>query len=237
MSIQPKVEDFNISEVENFNRSNQEPGSKSGVHQSLRSAPKRAFDVLVSSVALLFVLPFFALLALMIKLQDGGDVFFVQKRIGAGGRVFNCIKFRTMVVDAQARLEHLLATDMDARAEWMANQKLTKDPRITALGRFLRKSSLDELPQLWNILCGDMSVVGPRPIINNEVEKYGTHFEEYAAVRPGLTGLWQVSGRSETTYDERVELDAKYVQEWSFLSDVAIVFKTVPAILMSKGAH
>ena len=137
----------------------------------------------------------------------------------------------------QSVLEHLLATDPAARAEWEATQKLTNDPRITRLGKFLRKSSLDELPQLWNILRGDMSIVGPRPIVHNEISKYGTDFIYYTDVRPGLTGLWQVSGRSDTTYDERVALDVQYVREWSFIRDVKVIFKTIPAILASKGAR
>ena len=205
-------------------------------HKSLASFRKRIFDFTLAGLAFIFTLPMLLIVAGLIKFHDGGQVLFSQKRVGVNGKLFKCYKFRSMVSDAQERLDHLLETDPDARAEWESTQKLRCDPRITRLGSFLRKSSLDELPQLWNIVRGDMSIVGPRPIVENEIAKYGPYFEEYAAVRPGLTGRWQVSGRSETTYQQRVEHDAAYVQNWSFWSDVWIVMRTVPAILMSKGA-
>jgi len=169
-----------------------------------------------------------------IKRHDGGPAIFAQDRIGHGGRVFRCYKLRSMVVDSQARLEALLESDPAARAEWEATQKLKNDPRITRLGQFLRKSSLDELPQLWNIFMGEMSIVGPRPIVQNEIAKYGADFIYYTDVRPGLTGLWQVSGRSETTYEERVALDVEYVREWSFFRDIKVILLTIPAILASR---
>ena len=184
----------------------------------------------------MFISPLMIIIALSIKLQDGGGPLFSQTRVGRGGKTFQCFKLRTMVVDAEQKLTHLLATDPEARHMWETQRKLKRDPRITRLGHFLRKSSLDELPQLWNIVRGDMSIVGPRPIIPSETVMYGGSIADYEAVRPGLTGLWQISGRSETTYDERIMLDESYVSEWSFKSDLVIVFKTIPAILMSKGA-
>lgn len=205
-------------------------------HKSLASLRKRIFDFTLAGLTLIFTMPILLVIAALIKLQDGGQVLFAQERVGVNGKMFKCYKFRSMVANAQERLDHLLATDPEARAEWEQTQKLRRDPRITRLGAFLRKSSLDELPQLWNIVRGDMSIVGPRPIVENEVKKYGAYFEEYAAVRPGLTGRWQVSGRSATTYEQRVQHDATYVQNWSFGSDVWIVVLTIPAILMSKGA-
>lgn len=202
-----------------------------------RSSTKRFMDVICASAGLIFIAPVLLILMFLIRKSDGGPAIFSQERIGHGGRVFKCYKLRSMVVDSQAQLEAHLEANPEARAEWEATQKLTDDPRITRLGRFLRKSSFDELPQLWNIIIGDMSIVGPRPIVHNEITKYGTDFIYYTDVRPGLTGLWQVNGRSDTTYDERVELDVKYVREWSLFQDIKVIFMTVPAILASKGAR
>lgn len=210
---------------------------KNNEHRSVASISKRAFDILLAGTALVFVSPLFLLLMVLVRFQDGGSAFFVQSRPGLGGRTFRCIKFRTMVIDAQARLDNLLATDPEARRDWERAAKLKNDPRITWVGQFLRKSSLDELPQLINIIRGEMSIVGPRPITMGEIDKYGLGLENYVTVRPGLTGLWQVSGRSGTSYDERIRLDKRYVREWSFSTDLVIVAKTVPAILMSKGAY
>jgi exopolysaccharide production protein ExoY len=198
---------------------------------------KRLFDICVASVALVFFAPFLLLTALLILVVDGGPVIFSHQRVGLGGREFGCLKFRTMCRDADARLADLLATDPIALAEWQANRKLTADPRLHVLGEFLRKTSLDELPQLWNVIRGDMSVVGPRPVVREEGAYYGWHFDDYMAVRPGITGLWQVSGRSDTTYDERVALDVTYVRSRSFLGDIAIVLKTVRVILGREGAR
>lgn len=228
MSIQPLGQHFNFDDSSKV--------GPVGPNPSTRSTLKRIVDITLAATALVFLSPIMLTVALIIKLHDGGNAIFVQRRIGVNGKQFNCYKFRSMVVDAQERLEHLLATDPAAKAEWEATQKLENDPRITALGRFLRKSSLDELPQLVNILKGEMSVVGPRPIVSNEIVKYGQYFDYYRDVRPGLTGLWQISGRSDTTYDERVALDVEYVKEWSFMNDIKIIALTVPAIVLSKGA-
>ena len=197
---------------------------------------KRAFDIVVAAAALILLAPLILLFAILVRIQDGGNAFFSQDRYGLNGKTFKCFKLRSMGVDAAERLQTILDEDPDLRREWQATQKLKNDPRITALGHFLRKSSIDELPQLWNVLRGDMSIVGPRPIVKNEIQKYGDSYRFYTAVRPGLTGLWQVEGRTETTYQERVAMDVRYVQTRSFLKDVWIVVKTIPAVLASRGA-
>lgn len=206
-------------------------------HASLTSPFKRGLDVLVSSVALIFALPVMMFVALSIYIQDGGKILFVQKRIGLNGEEFKCLKFRTMVADAEARLNDVLEYDADARREWETMRKLTVDPRITGLGRFLRKSSLDELPQFFNVLFGDMSLVGPRPIVTAEIIKYRDDFKSYAAVRPGISGLWQVSGRSDVDFERRVELDKQYAEEWSFWFDIEIMLRTIPALFARSGAR
>tara|TARA_R110000787_G_scaffold72118_1_gene160693 strand:+ start:15264 stop:15896 length:633 start_codon:yes stop_codon:yes gene_type:complete len=198
---------------------------------------KRLVDIVVAGVALLFVAPLILCIALLIRLQDGSRAFYSQKRYGLNGETFSCFKLRSMVPDAREQLEFLLATDPSARAEWDETQKLTNDPRITALGNFIRKTSIDELPQLYNVLRGDMSLVGPRPIVESEIVRYGDSFRHYCSVRPGITGLWQVSGRSDTTYPERVATDVEYVRSRSFWGDIKIMFMTIPAVLISKGAR
>ncbi len=197
---------------------------------------KRAFDIVVSAIALVLLAPLILLCALLVRIQDGGNAFFAQDRYGLNGKTFRCFKLRSMASDAAERLERLLDENPDLRREWQATQKLRHDPRITPLGHFLRKSSIDELPQLWNVLRGDMSIVGPRPIVKNEIQKYGDSYRFYTAVRPGLIGLWQVEGRTETTYVERVEMDVRYVQTRTFWKDLWIVLKTVPAVIASRGA-
>jgi len=181
--------------------------------------------------------PFFLIVAMMVR-ADGGPAFFAHQRVGRGGKLFGCLKFRSMVIDSQARLEDLLANDPAARAEWDATRKLKNDPRITRIGRFLRSTSLDELPQLINVLRGEMSLVGPRPVQEAEIDRYyGASAAHYMAVRPGITGLWQVSGRSETSYESRVALDVAYVSRPSLLADIAILLRTPVAVLSRRGAH
>jgi exopolysaccharide production protein ExoY len=197
----------------------------------------RAFDILIAGAALAVATPLLAVIALLIWLEDGGPAFFSQKRIGRGGRRFACLKLRTMCVDAETRLANLLASSEDARSEWSADHKLRNDPRITPLGRFLRKTSLDELPQLFNVLRGEMSVVGPRPIVDAEISRYGRRFTAYCAVRPGITGLWQVSGRNDVSYRRRVALDATYSARKSLALDLRIVMATVPAVLLRRGSY
>jgi Undecaprenyl-phosphate galactose phosphotransferase WbaP len=198
---------------------------------------KRALDVIGAGLGLVLLSPFFLVVALLVR-ADGGPAFFAHQRVGRGGKLFGCLKFRSMVIDSQARLEALLASDPAARAEWEATRKLKNDPRITRIGRFLRSTSLDELPQLINVLRGDMSLVGPRPVQEAEIDRYyGASAAHYMAVRPGITGLWQVSGRSETSYESRVALDVSYVSRPSMLADLSILLRTPVAVLSRRGAH
>lgn len=198
---------------------------------------KRAMDIAIAGTALLAALPFFLIVGALVR-ADGGPAFFAHPRIGRGGRIFGCLKFRSMVVDSQARLEALLAADPAARAEWETTRKLKNDPRITRIGRFLRATSLDELPQLLNVLRGEMSIVGPRPVTQSELDSYyGAAAAHYLSVRPGITGLWQVSGRSDTSYAQRVALDVAYVSQPSLLADLRILVKTPVAVLSRRGAH
>ena len=197
----------------------------------------RAFDVVVALAALIFVGPLMLVVAACIYIIDPGPVLFGHQRIGRDGRAFRCWKFRSMVVDADTRLAALLGSDPVARSDWQRNHKLRDDPRITLLGRFLRRSSLDELPQLFNVVIGEMSVVGPRPIVAAEATRYGRYFNDYCRVRPGITGLWQISGRNDVSYRRRVALDVLYVRSKSLLLDLRIVLLTIPRVVLSKGAY
>ena len=197
----------------------------------------RVLDVTIALAVLVFVAPLMLVIAGLIKLQDGGPALFGHTRIGQGGRSFKCLKFRSMVVDAEARLNALLARDPEARREWEADHKLRKDPRITALGAFLRKSSLDELPQLFNVLKGEMSLVGPRPIVTSEVVRYGRWFPYYCAVKPGVTGLWQVNGRNDVSYRRRVALDVLFARTNGVRRYLKIMGATVPAVLLRSGSY
>ncbi len=196
---------------------------------------KLVLDFTIAALALIFLSPLLLAIAAYVK-HDGGPALYAQTRIGRGGRRFRCWKFRSMVVGAEQKLQVLLASDPAAAAEWAETQKLTVDPRVTGIGAVLRRTSLDELPQLLNVLHGDMSLVGPRPITDAEVERYADDIASYFAVRPGVTGLWQVSGRSETTYAHRVQLDVRYVKSWSLLQDLSILLRTIPAVLLRRGA-
>ena len=206
------------------------------VHADFK-AGKRALDLIVSIVLMILLMPLLILIATSIKVSEGGPVFFTQMRIGKNGSRFRCVKFKTMVADAEQVLDAYLEQCSEARIEWMETQKLRNDPRVTPLGQFLRKSSLDELPQLFNVALGDMSLVGPRPIIEAEIPRYGDDIFAYISVRPGITGLWQVSGRSNCTYVERVKLDARYVSEWRLQNDILILLRTVPALLRRVGSY
>lgn len=198
---------------------------------------KRSFDICFALIFLIVSLPVLIILATALQIDSPGSLFFVQQRVGRHGRMFNCFKFRTMHENAEALLEGLLANSPEARREWELDHKLRSDPRVSRLGRIIRKLSLDELPQLLNILSGEMSVVGPRPIVRAEIIKYGIFFSDYSAVKPGLTGLWQVSGRNDVTYDERVQLDCEYRRKASFMFDLGIVLKTVPAVIIARGSY
>lgn len=204
--------------------------------KAANSPIKRAFDFAVAGLALLLLAPAFATIALLIKLTDPGPVMYRHTRVGRQGERFECLKFRTMATDSEERLAKILLNDPHAAEEWQTNQKLRDDPRITKLGAFLRKSSLDELPQLWNVLRGDMSIVGPRPITRAELNRYGKDRRYYLLVRPGITGLWQVSGRSSTGYERRVRYDREYLEEWSWLGEFWILLMTLPAILNTRDA-
>jgi lipopolysaccharide/colanic/teichoic acid biosynthesis glycosyltransferase len=196
-----------------------------------------AMNVALAVVAVIFLAPVMVAVALAVFLQDGGPVVFAHRRIGRGGRYFYCLKFRSMAIDAEQRLAELLANDPVARAEWEKDHKLRNDPRVTRLGAFLRKTSLDELPQLFNVLRGEMSLVGPRPIVDAEIPKYGRRFVSYCAVKPGITGLWQVSGRNDTSYRSRVAMDCLYAKQRNVLMDGFIIAATVPAVLMRRGSY
>jgi Undecaprenyl-phosphate galactose phosphotransferase WbaP len=197
---------------------------------------KRCADVLLVLVSTPLTLLTLGIVSVMVMLSSPGPVLYSHRRIRKNGAFFSMWKFRTMCVNSAEVLEEYLAKDPQARLEWNETHKLRHDPRITPIGLFLRRYSLDELPQLWNVLAGQMSLVGPRPIVAAEVEKYRDSFRCYCRVKPGLTGLWQVSGRSELTYDERVALDCKYVQRWSLWNDFKILLKTFSSVINQDGA-
>ena len=208
---------------------------RNNLAQPWARAAKVAFDVAAAGACLIVIAPVLAVIAALVKL-DGGTALYGHVRIGAGGRPFRCLKFRSMVPDSDAVLRRVLTTDPAAAAEWNETQKLRNDPRITKIGRILRVTSLDELPQLFNVLRLEMSLVGPRPIVEAEIARYGDDIAYYYETRPGLTGLWQVSGRTGTSYAQRVQLDTWYVKNWTIWHDVAIIAKTFPAVLKRRGA-
>lgn len=199
---------------------------------------KRGFDILFSFCALVFCLPLFIILIILIRLTSKGQAIYSQKRIGRGGKPFLCYKFRSMYQDADARLKELLDSCPELRKEWSETRKLKKDPRVTRVGAFLRKTSFDELPQFWNVLKGDISVVGPRPVVEEEVINcLGKKASKILSVRPGLTCIWQVSGRSDTSYIKRIQLDEEYIDNRSFIFDLKLIAKTLPSMIFSKGAY
>lgn len=208
-------------------------------HSSMDFYPnvgKRLFDIaLTILIAPLVAFVIGVVAVIMMASGEGGNLFFGHRRVGRNGKVFKCWKIRTMVVDAETKLRDYLASNPEAAAQWARDHKLDNDPRITKIGHFLRKTSLDELPQLWNVLKGEMSFVGPRPIVRSEMHKYGIHRFTYASVRPGLTGLWQVSGRNDISYDERVQLDVDYVQNIAFRTDVSLIVRTAAVVLLRTG--
>ncbi|RIY00026.1 exopolysaccharide biosynthesis polyprenyl glycosylphosphotransferase [Aureimonas flava] len=197
---------------------------------------KRAVDVTLTLGALLVLSPLMLLIIAAMKISDPGPVFFGHKRVGFDGRHFRCYKFRSMATNSAELLQRLLQSDPAASAEWEATQKLRNDPRVTRLGRFLRETSLDELPQLFNVLRGEMSLIGPRPIVDEEVHRYTHRFEAYKRTRPGVTGMWQVNGRSNTSYASRVKFDTYYVRHWSLWLDVQILFKTIKVVMNREGS-
>ncbi|QQP92748.1 sugar transferase (plasmid) [Skermanella sp. TT6] len=197
---------------------------------------KRLFDI-ASALTLLIIFAPTCLIIYFLTRADGGPVLFRHKRIGAKGQSFDCLKFRTMTTNADDVLVNHLQANPDARLEWEATFKLRDDPRVTPIGRILRKTSLDELPQLINVLKGDMSMVGPRPIVEKEIAFYGNHFGAYIRCRPGITGAWQIQGRSDTTYVRRVNLDVAYVTDWSIAQDMLILIKTPLVVIRGSGAY
>lgn len=194
---------------------------------------KRALDIAIALPAIIFLLPLLLAIAIAIRV-GGGPVIFRQQRVGRGGVNFPMFKFRTMHVDAEARLAQILATSPQAAAEWNDFQKLSNDPRITAIGGLLRRSSLDELPQLFNVLLGHMSLVGQRPILPQQRSQYGAHLEAYEAARPGITGLWQVTGRNATTFNRRAEVGSIYLRRWSLVFDLKLIVMTLPAVFSAQ---
>ena len=198
---------------------------------------KRIFDIICTIVGGILISPILLIITIRVAIDNRGHVIFTHWRVGRNGKKFPCYKFQTMIPTSEEELENYLAKNPDAKREWEESFKLTNDPRVTKLGAWLRKTSLDELPQIWNVIRGDMSLVGPRPIVEEEVVKYGENIREYYMVLPGITGMWQVSGRSDTTYEERVAMDTWYVRNWSVWIDIMYLFKTVKAVLTGKGAY
>lgn len=198
---------------------------------------KRIFDLVCTVFGSILLSPLLLGLTVLVAIDNRGSVIFAHQRVGKNGKLFPCYKFQTMVPNAQEALERYLQENPAARREWEANFKLEHDPRVTKLGAFLRKTSLDELPQLWNVIRGDMSLVGPRPIITAEIERYGDYFREYSMVLPGITGMWQASGRSDVSYEERVAMDTWYVRNWSIWVDLMYLFKTITVVFSRKGAY
>lgn len=195
------------------------------------------FRSLVGALSIItLLLPALVILIFMVS-RDGGAPIYGHERVGRDGRKFKCLKFRSMVVNSKEVLEEVLRTDPVARAEWDEDFKLKNDPRITRIGHFIRKTSLDELPQLWNVVRGEMSLVGPRPVIEAELERYAGDVDYYFMAKPGMTGLWQVSGRNDVSYETRVYFDSWYVKNWSLWNDIAILFKTIGVVLKRDGAY
>ncbi|WP_330901829.1 sugar transferase [Ramlibacter monticola] len=203
----------------------------------LNAGVKRAMDILGAVALLVFFLPLLLVVALGVRMSSRGPIIYSQERIGLGGKKFRFYKFRSMVENSEEVFTSFLDSDHEARAQWEKYQKLDRDPRITAFGKFIRKTSLDEFPQFWNVLVGDMSLVGPRPCMPNQKDLYGVYWRHYCAVRPGLTGLWQVSGRNRLTYQQRVLLDAQYVRNWSVWRDIQILARTVSVVLTAQGSR
>jgi len=198
---------------------------------------KRFFDLTLAILILPITLPILLVLMVLIKISSRGPAVFKSERIGIGGSRFQCLKLRTMCVHAEEKLQVVLRKNPTLRAEWEKDHKLKKDPRITKVGRVIRALSLDEIPQIFNVIKGEMSFVGPRPIVEAEISKYGKSYKYYTRVKPGITGIWQINGRNDTTYENRVAMDKHYSQSLNFLTDLKIIIKTVPAALSKKGAY
>ncbi|KIC74285.1 Exopolysaccharide production protein ExoY [Neochlamydia sp. EPS4] len=203
-----------------------------------RNPTKRLFDIIFSLCVLIITLPVLAIVAISVYFSSKGKIIYSQERIGRGGKPFRCYKFRTMYPDADARLDEILESSLELKREWANAHKLKNDPRVTPIGKFLRKTSLDEFPQFVNVLKGDLSVVGPRPVVQYEVVRHlGYKATKILSVRPGVTGLWQVSGRSDISYANRIKLDEQYIESQSLLLDIKIIAKTIPIVCFPRGAY
>jgi lipopolysaccharide/colanic/teichoic acid biosynthesis glycosyltransferase len=211
-------------------------GSAETRRWSINVALKRAFDILGAIVLGLVFSPMMLVIVVLMR-RDKGPVIYRHRRVGRDGKVFECLKFRTMVPNADQVLRDLLERHPELKAEWLRDHKLRNDPRVTALGRFLRRTSLDELPQLWNVICGEMSLVGPRPVVKEELMRYGRNLRVYLSAKPGITGLWQVTGRNDTDYRRRVAMDVCYVRKQNLLLDLYILLKTTRVVLGGGGAY
>ncbi len=224
--------------IESYTSTTQ-PFNFEGFQCKIKHLPtKRIFDLGFSTLALLFLGPIYLFITALIRISSPGKAIYFHERIGRGGKPFRCYKFRTMFADADERLSEILDSCPAMKKEWEAAHKLKNDPRVTPIGKFLRKCSLDELPQFWNVIKGDLSIVGPRPVLQEEIDKhFGLKAAKILSIRPGITGIWQVSGRSDTTYTQRVALDEKYIDEHHFLFDLKLIVKTVPAMFSSRGAY
>jgi len=207
-----------------------------GLAHPIGLTSKRTIDIILALSGIVLLAPLLFICFVLTIATSPGPALFRHRRVGFKGEHFDCLKFRTMTVDSDERLGRLLETDSEAAAEWKANRKLRDDPRVTFIGEILRRSSLDELPQLFNVLKGHMSIVGPRPVTEEELERYDSSISAYLACRPGITGLWQVSGRSNTTYSKRVACDAYYALNWSLALDIKILIVTIPSLLVADGA-
>jgi exopolysaccharide production protein ExoY len=198
---------------------------------------KRGLDIVIASAGLLLLMPLMLMIAFLVKISSPGPAIYGHQRVGLGGKPFKCLKFRTMVSNGDDVLKRHMMRSEEARREWEATRKLKYDPRVTAVGAVLRSTSVDELPQLINVLRGEMSIVGPRPVVQDELRHYGVYSSHYCSARPGLTGLWQVSGRSDVTYEARVNFDRLYCENWSLTKDLVLIARTVPAVLSRKGTY
>lgn len=235
----------NIANISRVHSSSSMPSFDSTAEAASAAAPqrpvgggiKRTIDLAAAFCAAVLLLPLFVMIAVLIKLYDGGPVLYRHRRIGMNSQPFLCFKFRTMVVNGDDLLRKHLDASPRAAREWTETRKLKADPRITVVGAVLRRMSIDELPQVINIVRGEMSIVGPRPIVNDEVTLYGKDAEYYFRARPGLTGAWQVSGRNDASYSQRVALDRDYVQNWNLWRDIMIIAKTIPAVVWAKGTY
>ncbi|WP_172293658.1 sugar transferase [Pseudoruegeria sp. HB172150] len=211
--------------------------SRNSSSRAVGGRAKRCLDLIAAVTVLTILSPLFLMVGATVALTSPGPILYGHSRIGFGGRSFKCWKFRTMCQDGDAVLAEHLADNDAARREWELTRKLKDDPRVTTIGRVLREYSVDELPQLLNVIRGDMSLVGPRPVVQAELENYNSHAGYYLSARPGITGLWQVSGRNDVSYDHRVRLDVSYVADWSLSQDIAIMARTIPAVVASRGAY